>query len=430
MAKATKKKPKTISKDKSSVLIRDNETQAMIVGSLKRCFSRSPIVREFLHKYRREEIWFKKDGTQAKKPRVLYKCWHCHKEFNSNQIQVDHIIPVVPVNIPAKHLSYNILVNRLFCDESNLQILCKEHHKDKSQQENAVRQEWMLKIKYIIYETVNKINNKKYIGIHKCEDYDDGYLGSGTAFQSALAKYGKQHFYRHIVDVFDNIDDAVNKERELVNAEIVESEDYYNLALGGNYTHIAGNKNKIQTICHETKEVFDSITDAADAVSISISSIVKVLDNPTQVARNLHFFTYESYDPTVTVSYPNIGKRVIHLNTRKTYNSIIAAAADTGLNYKSLRNAFVEQTIDGVYALQDQYFLYEEEFDPSKQYIIKHRKIRCIELNQLFNTALEATALIKHNKPLFAAILINRAIREDKKAYGYTWDMVSEELVL
>lgn len=37
-------------------------------------------------------------------------------------------------------------------------------------------------MKYIVYQTTSKINNKIYIGVHKTEDPDtfDGYLGNGV----------------------------------------------------------------------------------------------------------------------------------------------------------------------------------------------------------------------------------------------------------
>jgi hypothetical protein len=36
-------------------------------------------------------------------------------------------------------------------------------------------------MKYIVYQTVNKVNNKIYIGVHKTEDplVFDGYVGNG-----------------------------------------------------------------------------------------------------------------------------------------------------------------------------------------------------------------------------------------------------------
>jgi hypothetical protein len=106
-------------------------------------------------------------------------------------------------------------------------------------------------MKYIVYQTTSKINNKIYIGVHKTENPDifDGYLGCGiyinrpssymnpkTHFQYAVKKYGFKNFIRTTLKVFDNEDDAYKMESEIVNEEFIKREDTYNLVLGGRDT--------------------------------------------------------------------------------------------------------------------------------------------------------------------------------------------------
>ena len=103
-------------------------------------------------------------------------------------------------------------------------------------------------MKYIVYKTINKINNKIYIGVHKTENPEifDGYLGNGvyvqrpssysnpkTHFQFAIKKYGVENFIRTVVKVFDVENDAYKLESELVNEEFIKREDTYNLVPGG-----------------------------------------------------------------------------------------------------------------------------------------------------------------------------------------------------
>lgn len=86
---------------------------------------------------------------------------------------------------------------------------------------------------YTIYQTINKVNGKKYIGKHKTEDLDDEYLGSGIVLARAIEKYGRDSFEKHILFVFDNEQDMNDKEADLITADVIMSEEYYNVALGG-----------------------------------------------------------------------------------------------------------------------------------------------------------------------------------------------------
>lgn len=108
-------------------------------------------------------------------------------------------------------------------------------------------------MKYIVYLTTNlksQINgiNRIYVGVHKTEDPSifDGYLGCGcyinqpstymypkTPFQYAVKKYGVQSFRREILFIFDNKQDAYNKEAEIVNIDFLKQAHTYNACLGG-----------------------------------------------------------------------------------------------------------------------------------------------------------------------------------------------------
>ena len=102
--------------------------------------------------------------------------------------------------------------------------------------------------KTIVYLTTNVVNKKIYIGVHTTEDPNifDGYIGCGIniyqpssnahpscPFQYAVKKYGFQSFIRNIIKIFDNRQDALNFERELVDEDFINRSDTYNVALGG-----------------------------------------------------------------------------------------------------------------------------------------------------------------------------------------------------
>lgn len=95
---------------------------SQIRSAIRRTFSRSPLVQEVIKKVRSEHDQFKKDGTLAKRKAVRYKCANCGKLFMRKDIAVDHIDPVIPIN--ESFISWDKFVDRLFCGENNLQVLC------------------------------------------------------------------------------------------------------------------------------------------------------------------------------------------------------------------------------------------------------------------------------------------------------------------
>lgn len=69
---------------------------------------------------------------------------------------------------------------------------------------------------HTVYKTVNKINGKFYIGVHKTDNPNDEYLGSGTYIQRAVVKYGASSFEKQILFEFETQEEAWDKENELV----------------------------------------------------------------------------------------------------------------------------------------------------------------------------------------------------------------------
>ena len=86
---------------------------------------------------------------------------------------------------------------------------------------------------YLIYKIKNTLNDKCYIGAHKTEDKNDGYMGSGVYLKRAQKKYGIENFEKEILFQFDNEYDMNAKEVELVTEEFVKESNNYNLCPGG-----------------------------------------------------------------------------------------------------------------------------------------------------------------------------------------------------
>lgn len=62
----------------------------------------------------------------ARIERGRYECSICKNIVGSKEIDIDHINPVVPL---TGWVNFDNFIERLFCDKSELRVLCKECHR-------------------------------------------------------------------------------------------------------------------------------------------------------------------------------------------------------------------------------------------------------------------------------------------------------------
>lgn len=86
---------------------------------------------------------------------------------------------------------------------------------------------------HYIYKTTNLLNGKYYIGMHSTNNLEDGYLGSGKYLKRSIKKYGKENFKIEILEFLNNRKELANKEKEIVNEELIKDSLCMNLKLGG-----------------------------------------------------------------------------------------------------------------------------------------------------------------------------------------------------
>lgn len=134
---------------------------------------------------------------------------------------------------------------------------------------------------YIIYQTTNNINGKIYIGKHKTDNIDDGYLGSGKILCSAINKYGKKNFSRKMLFCFDNEADANNKERELVTEEFCRLDTNYNICVGGKggFSYINENKLNLRTGMKHSNETKKLLSEQSTGRKASKETRQKISKN-------------------------------------------------------------------------------------------------------------------------------------------------------
>jgi hypothetical protein len=116
---------------------------------------------------------------------------------------------------------------------------------------------------YNVYKTVNTVNGKYYIGVHRTNNINDGYMGCGhykgrklreqldTRLYRAFRKYGDEAFITEILYSFDNEIDAFKKEKEIID---IKDKNCYNDKPGGvGGFHPDTNKGRIFTKAERQK---------------------------------------------------------------------------------------------------------------------------------------------------------------------------------
>lgn len=232
--------------------------------------------------------------------------------------------------------------------------------------------------KYIVYQTINIINNKIYIGYHKTLDpfKFDGYIGNGVnihypstymtpkwPFQMAVKKYGTDKFKRSVLYIFNTEEEALKKEAELVNKDFVLRSDTYNLVEGGKLHPIEYISKKVYQFDTNGKllKVWQDCNSAAETLQTWKSSIYGAIQSKRRLYGsywsfsdiiNLNEFTNPNL-PTKTYKYNKDGKCVA------VYDSMYIAAKENGYKLNELSTAIsLHSLTKGYYYSKELYDVY------------------------------------------------------------------------
>lgn len=125
---------------KKKMTLESFNVRSFIITTLRGAFRKTPLYNEAKKRSKREVFISNKAGDGEIR-RVKFECAKCGNLFSdkvgAREIAVDHKIPVV--DSERGWTDYNDFINRLYCDITNLQVLCKNCHDEKTKVETKNR---------------------------------------------------------------------------------------------------------------------------------------------------------------------------------------------------------------------------------------------------------------------------------------------------
>lgn len=101
------------------------KTKGRIIAAMRRIF-----------RWTEEKRLCRKKAEIKATGKVKYLCATCKKVYDRKETMVDHIRPVVG---PEGFTTWDAFIDRLFCEEANLQVVCKADHRAKTLAETKAR---------------------------------------------------------------------------------------------------------------------------------------------------------------------------------------------------------------------------------------------------------------------------------------------------
>lgn len=213
------------------------------------------------------------------------------------------------------------------------------------------------KILYV-YKITNTINNKVYVGKHSAISLTNSYYGSGVAIKQAIKKYGKHMFIKDILCVCEN--ENILNEQEIYWIDKLNTYKHgYNMTHGGEGK--LGYIPSLETIEKNRKSIIEYYKTHPD-IKVMLSENAK-----KRTGSKNSFY----------------GKKLTEAHIEKLRVTRIKAI--TGKN------------------------------NPSAV------RIRCIELDKIFDTATEACRFVGAKEP---SSILKCAKGKLKTSSGYTWEIL------
>lgn len=92
---------------------------------------------------------------------------------------------------------------------------------------------------HYIYKITCKITGRFYIGMHSTDDLNDGYFGSGKRLWFSINYHGKENHVKEILEFLSSRQALKDREKEIVNKELIGEALCMNLVVGGEGGYIS-----------------------------------------------------------------------------------------------------------------------------------------------------------------------------------------------
>ena len=288
-------------------------------------------------------------------------------------------------------------------------------------------------MKYIVYLTTNKINNKIYVGVHKTEDPNifDGYIGNSInifkanpelkhpkiPFHKAVKKYGYNAFVRSTIQVFDSEEEALNLESLIVDENFIAREDTYNIALGGGLPPLHNKVIYQYSLNGDFIKEWESLVAASKEYNISSNNIGIAATYKRTSANHLWSFIkvdklniqeYHIYSAKIPIYLYDINKNYI-----RSYESMSECFKDLNVNLSTVQRAVkLGNCVNDFYLSTVLYSKFIAPIIPKVTGDIHQYDLDGNYIRSYTN---------KEELGIFKIGDINRSIKEDRTYKGYIW---------
>lgn len=301
-------------------------------------------------------------------------------------------------------------------------------------------------MKYIVYLTTNRINNKIYIGVHGTEDPNvfDGYLGDGAYanrpstynkgkchLHNAILKYGTSAFYRITLKEFDSLEDALDLEAWLVTENFVKRSDTYNMVVGGGAPPILNKTIYEFDLNGDLKKVWNSMKSITEHYSINKDRIAMCIKDKRSFNNS-----YWSEEDTINVEDYRLSTRGYVFQYNKdglllnTFENASEASKILDISRDTIVNAvFNRTTCCGYYFLRADEDINKLLNDKSSKVLAHVTPVYRYSKDGVFNKEYSSISDAVKDTPKSSHGNIIRAIKNNRTCGGYKWSYIKSETI-